>query len=309
MPEPIPGPSTASVGSREGGTIGPDDHVIVARTRAELVEALAALRPPGQRLAFVPTMGYIHEGHLSLVDLARARAPAVVASIFVNPLQFGPGEDLERYPRNPPRDLATLEERGVDLVFLPRVEEIYQEREPTVTVEPGPLGKRLCGVFRPGHFRGVLTVVAKLFGLVRPDVAVFGRKDFQQLVMIKRMVRDLELGVEIIACDTVREPDGLAMSSRNTFLSSDEREAAPALARGLHQAAARFREGERRANVLLGAVHDALAENRLVRLQYAEVVDPGSLDPVDPAPEGAVIVLAAFCGAVRLIDNLVLETA
>ena len=283
--------------------------MIVARTRAGLAQALAALHPPGQRLALVPTMGGIHRGHLSLIDLARERAPAVAASIFVNPLQFGPGEDLESYPRDPPRDLAVLEQRGVDLVFLPAVEEMYREGGPAVTVDPGPLGERLCGMFRPGHFRGVLTVVAKLFGLIRPDIAVFGRKDLQQLVMIERMVRDIELGIEIVACDTVREPDGLAVSSRNALLSSREREAAPALARALGEAAACFREGERRANVLLSTVRDALAENKLLRLQYAEVVDPRSLNPVDPVPEGAAVALAAFCGSVRLIDNLVLETA
>ena len=250
-----------------------------------------------------------HEGHLSLVDLARSRAQAVAASIFVNPLQFGPGEDLDSYPRDLPGDLAALEERGVDLVFMPSVQEMYPDGEPTVTVDPGPLEGRLCGMFRPGHFRGVLTVVAKLLGLVRPDIAVFGRKDYQQLVMIERMVREIELGVEIIACDTVREPDGLAVSSRNILLSSEERQAAPALARGLCEAAARFRKGERRADVLLNALHDALAEHKLLRLQYAQVVDPLCLDPVDPVPEGAVVMLAAFCGTVRLIDNLVLEAA
>jgi pantoate--beta-alanine ligase len=243
------------------------------------------------------------------VDVARERADLVAASIFVNPLQFGPGEDLAAYPRDPARDLVMLELRGANLVFMPSAEEMYPGGGQVITVDPGPLGDRLCGAFRPGHFRGVLTVVAKLFGLVRPDLAVFGRKDFQQLTLIERMTRELELGVEIVAGPTVRDRDGLAMSSRNSYLSAEERAAAPALARGLMDAAARFRQGERGAAALLATVRDAVAGSPLLRLQYAELVDPVSLDPVDPAREGAVLALAAFCGRTRLIDNVTLERA
>jgi pantoate--beta-alanine ligase len=282
--------------------------VIVARTRAELARALGSLHRPGRRLGFVPTMGYLHEGHLSLVDLARERADVVAASIFVNPLQFASGEDLEAYPRDPARDLVMLEMRGANLVFLPRAEEMYPGGHPAITVDPGSLGDRLCGAFRPGHFRGVLTVVAKLLGLLRPDLAVFGRKDFQQLVLIERMVRELDLGVEIVAGPTVRERDGLAMSSRNSYLSAEERAAAPALAGGLELAATRFRNGERSAAALLEAVKDAVRSSPPLDLQYAALVDAASLDPVDPAPPGAVLAAAALAGRTRLIDNVVLET-
>jgi pantoate--beta-alanine ligase len=252
-------------------------------------------------------MGALHEGHLSLVDAARARADAVAASVFVNPLQFGPGEDLAKYPRAPERDLGMLEARGARLAFLPSVDEMYPAGEPRVTVDPGPDGDRLCGAFRPGHFRGVLTVVAKLFGLFRPDVAAFGRKDFQQLVLVRRMAADLELGVDVIEAPIVREPDGLAMSSRNRYLSADERRAAPALQRALARARSRFQGGERRAAALLDVVRAELAGSPPLRLQYVEVVDASSLAPVDPVGRGAVVALAAFAGATRLIDNVTLE--
>jgi len=281
--------------------------VIVAHTRAELDWGRAALTGRGQRLGFVPTMGYLHEGHLRLVDLAAERADVVAASIFVNPLQFGPGEDLATYPRDSHRDLALLEVRGADLVFLPTVEDVYPVGDHVVSVDPGAMGDRLCGAFRPGHFRGVLTVVAKLFGLVRPDLAVFGRKDLQQLVLIERMARDLEVGVEIVAGPTVREPDGLAVSSRNSYLSAEERAAAPTLACGLADALARFQGGERSASTLVDAVRAALDSSPIMRLQYAEVVDACSLDRVDPVPPGGELAAAAFCGGTRLIDNVTLE--
>jgi pantoate--beta-alanine ligase len=252
-------------------------------------------------------MGSLHDGHLSLVDLARARADAVGASVFVNPMQFGPGEDLAAYPRDPERDVGLLAARGADLAFLPVVAEMYPTGEARVAVDPGPAGNRLCGAFRPGHFRGVLTVVAKLFGLFRPDVAVFGRKDFQQLVLVQRMAAELELGVEVVGAPIVREADGLAMSSRNRYLGAAERAAAPSLYRGLERARARFRSGERGGKALLDEVRAELVGSPLLRLQYVEVVDPASLEPVDPASSGAVLALAAFCGATRLIDNVTLE--
>lgn len=280
--------------------------MIVARTRAELATATGTLRSASRTLGFVPTMGFLHEGHLSLVDRAHELADAVVVSIFVNPLQFGPTEDFGQYPRDEARDLGLLEGRGATLVFAPSVEEMYPAGDPVVTVSPGTLAQRLCGAYRPGHFRGVLTVVAKLFGLVRPDVAVFGSKDFQQAVLIRRMVRDLEWGVRIETGPIVREADGLALSSRNVYLSPDER----AQATGLHAAVAAaqelFRAGERSAGRLLDAVRSEIEQRPLLRLQYAELVDPESLEGADPVFEGSVLALAACCGDTRLIDNCTL---
>jgi pantoate--beta-alanine ligase len=281
--------------------------MIVARSRAELATALESLRAGSGRLGFVPTMGYLHAGHLSLLDVASERSDVVAVSVFVNPLQFGPSEDLGSYPRDPDRDLALLEERGADLVFLPEVREMYPRGDQSVTVDPGPMGSRLCGAYRPVHFGGVLTVMTKLLGLLEPEVAIVGRKDFQQLVLIERMVGDLELKVEVVGAPIVREQDGLAMSSRNAYLSAGERQEAPALQRGLAAAVARFRTGERGAEALLDALRQELAGRPLLRLQYAEVVDGGSLDQVDPVPPGSVIALAAFCGSTRLIDNATLE--
>ena len=281
--------------------------MIVACSRAELAVGLKSLRAGSGRLGFVPTMGYLHEGHLSLLDVANERSDVVAVSVFVNPLQFGPSEDLGSYPRDPDRDLALLEKRGADLVFLPEVSEMYPSGDPGVMVDPGPMGSRLCGAYRPGHFRGVLIVVAKLFGMLAPEVAIFGRKDFQQLVLIERMVRDLEFKVEIVGAPIGREHDGLAMSSRNAYLSAEERQEAPALQRGLAAAVARFRTGERGAGTLLETLREELAGLPLLRLQYAEVVDGGSLDEVDPVPSGSVLALAAFCGSTRLIDNATLE--
>lgn len=277
----------------------------VVRTRADLQRALAELRAGGA-LALVPTMGFLHEGHLALVDEAGRRAETVAASIFVNPLQFGPEEDFESYPRDEERDLELLRQRGTHLVFSPSVEEMYPVGPPRVTVDPGPMAEHLCGRFRPGHFGGVLTVVAKLFGLVRPDVAVFGRKDYQQLVLIRRMVADLEAGVEIVPVRIVREPDGLAMSSRNTYLSAAEREQALGLSRALGAVADAFEAGERDASLLRDRLVATVAAHGGLELQYAEIVDPDTLEAVDPVPAGSVAALAAFAGATRLIDNRVL---
>lgn len=283
--------------------------VIVARTRSELAEGLATLAESETREAprcFVPTMGYLHEGHLSLVDRAREIGGSVVASVFVNPLQFGAGEDLGRYPRDEDRDLGLLEERDADLVFVPTVEDVYPDGEPSVTVDPGPMADVLCGVFRPGHFRGVLTVVAKLFGLVRPGVAVFGRKDYQQGVLIRRMVRDLELDVRIELAPVVREPDGLAMSSRNALLSADERLEAVELFRALEDAGAAFAGGERDSERLQEGVVEHLGRYPLLRPQYVEVVDPDTLEAQEKADRESVMAVAAYCGETRLIDNMVL---
>lgn len=264
----------------------------------------ARLRPvqaQGLRVGFVPTMGALHEGHLSLVREARQRAEVVVVSIFVNPTQFGPNEDLSRYPRDLPGDLEKLRAVGVDLVFAPEVSEMYPEGAETF-VEVTGVSQGLCGAVRPGHFRGVTTVVAKLFGIVRPDVAVFGQKDFQQLAVIRRMTQDLCLDVEIVGAPIVREPDGLALSSRNVFLSPTARAQALALSRGLFAAHARFQAGERDAAALLQAARAELHAAGL-EPEYLELRDAASLAPVARVQADAVVLVAARVGSTRLIDN------
>jgi len=253
-------------------------------------------------------MGFLHEGHLSLVDLARGRSDYVAVSIFVNPLQFGADEDLDRYPKDLERDLSLLRDRGADLVFSPTVAEMYPEGDPQVTVDPGSLAEKLCGAYRPGHFGGVLTVVSRLFGLFRPQAAVFGQKDFQQAVLIRRMVRDLEMAVEIELGPIVREADGLALSSRNVLLSDKERSDAVGLSEGLGRVQDAFYDGERNGAALRAILIDELNRYPLLALQYGEVVDPKTLDPVGEASPGAVVALAAHCGRTRLIDNHILES-
>jgi pantoate--beta-alanine ligase len=277
----------------------------VAATRDELAAALKDVRGAGGRVAFVPTMGALHDGHASLMDEARRRVTdtdAVVTSIFVNPLQFGPGEDLDRYPRTFDTDLQVCGAHGVDVVFAPSVEEVYPGGEPQVTVEPGPLGTVLEGAIRPGHFRGVLTVVAKLFGLVQPDLAVFGQKDFQQLVLIRRMVADLCLPVEVVGAPTVREGDGLALSSRNKYLDGDDRRAATALSLALRAAVDHAHEGAEHA---LASARAVLRDARGVDLDYLELTDP-DLGPA-PAAGEARLLIAARVGTTRLIDNMPLH--
>ncbi len=278
----------------------------LVRTRAELSRELNQVRSGGRRLALVPTMGSLHQGHLSLVDRAAALADVVVASIFVNPLQFGPEEDYGRYPRDLERDVALCRERGVHVVFAPERAEMYPGGEPRVTVDPGPMALRLCGAFRPGHFRGVLTVVAKLLGIVRPDVAVFGQKDFQQGALIRRMVGDLDLAVQIEMAPIVRDSDGLALSSRNVYLSADQRSQAAGLFQALREGQEAFRAGERSAGRILDCVDDTLARYPGVVPQYRELVDPGTLDPVETARVGSVLAVAAHVGMTRLIDNVIL---
>lgn len=257
-------------------------------------------------IGLVPTMGALHDGHLSLVDVARRETDFVVLSVFVNPTQFGPGEDFEAYPRDLGRDAELAEGRGVDLIFAPTPEEVYPDGEPAVQVIPGPLADRLCGLSRPGHFQGVLTVVAKLFGMVQPDVAVFGQKDYQQQVLIRRMTRDLDMPVRIEIGPVVRETDGLALSSRNAYLSDSERERARSLSRGLFAARAAF-EDEGVVNVdrlkarVRGTMRDADVEP-----EYIELVDPDTLDDLEDARAGAVMAVAARVGDTRLIDNVIL---
>lgn len=276
----------------------------ILRTIVDVRARVAEARAAGATVALVPTMGFLHEGHLSLLDMARAEADHVVMSVFVNPLQFGPSEDLESYPRDLERDRRLAVGRGVDAVFAPSVAAMYPDGRPRVTVDPGPQAGRLCGAFRPGHFAGVLTVVAKLFGIVAPDVAVFGAKDYQQAVLVARLVTDLDMPVRIALAPLVREADGLAMSSRNALLSEAERADASALSRGLFAARAAFAAGERDPARLAAQVSGAVEAADTLRLQYAELVHPETLEPSPEARAGDVLAAAAFAGATRLIDNV-----
>ena len=262
-----------------------------------------AQRSAGRRIGFVPTMGYLHEGHLALVDEARRQADAVILSIFVNPLQFGPTEDLARYPRDLPRDRALASARGVDALFVPTVAAMYPPGS-EVRLSPGPIAERWEGAARPGHFTGVLTVVAKLIHLVEPDLAYFGQKDVQQLTLVRRMVRDLDWPVEIVAVPTVREPDGLALSSRNAYLGAEDRRRAVVLSRALQAAHRAWRGGETRAAALEGMMRQELGTEPAVAVEYISVADPEGLAPVDSANERTVVAIAARIGGTRLIDNI-----
>ncbi|HVM42812.1 MAG TPA: pantoate--beta-alanine ligase [Gemmatimonadales bacterium] len=272
---------------------------------AAMREHARDVRRGGRRLGFVPTMGALHAGHLALVADARTRADAVVLSVFVNPLQFGPGEDFARYPRDLPRDSGLAERAGVDVLWAPAPDAMYPE-PPRVTVQPGPAGERLEGAVRPGHFAGVLTVVAKLLHAVEPDVAIFGRKDFQQAALIRRMVRDLGFPVEIVVAPTVREPDGLAMSSRNAYLDAGARAAAAALSRALATAVEAFRAGERGGTALSGRARRVLEAAPGVAIDYVACVAPDTVEPVEAVNGTSVLALAARVGGTRLIDNVVL---
>jgi pantoate--beta-alanine ligase len=277
----------------------------ICNTIEEMRSAGRTLRRGGERLGFVPTMGALHEGHLSLVRAAKASCDVVAASIFVNPTQFGPTEDLAKYPRSFERDCELLEKEGVELLFAPSVDEMYPAGAVTwVTVEE--LSAKLDGRSRPGHFRGVTTVVAKLFHIVEPDAAFFGQKDAAQVAIIRRMATDLNFPVEIVACPIVREPDGLAMSSRNAYLDPQQRKQALVLHRSLLRAKKFWEAGERNAAKLVAAAEEEFAAEKSVRLDYFEIVDPDNLDPLSDVGNGALVAVAAFIGATRLIDNVVL---
>lgn len=276
--------------------------VRVAHTRAELAAARARLRGS---VALVPTMGALHEGHRSLLQRAREVADSVVVSIFVNPLQFAPGEDLDRYPRPLDADLAMSADEGVALAFIPSRLEMYP-REPVVRISAGALGDRFEGASRPGHFDGVLTVVAKLFGLVRPDIAVFGRKDAQQLALVRGMVADLELPVRIEASPLIRDADGLALSSRNKYLSAGERQSALALSRALNAGAGASGRG---VQGIIAATCQVLDEQHGVETDYVAVVDPDTFDEIGPSSTVGLLVLAARVGKTRLIDNVCVEVS
>jgi pantoate--beta-alanine ligase len=268
--------------------------------------ATRAARRQGQRVGLVPTMGALHEGHMSLVRAAKEQSDYVAVSLFVNPLQFGPNEDLGKYPRRLERDRDLLEQAGVDLLFAPSEAEMYPGRAVTFVNVEG-LSERLDGQSRPGHFRGVTTVVSKLFHIIEPDRAFFGQKDAAQVAIVRRMVRDLNLPVEIVVCPIVREPDGLAMSSRNAYLDPQRRKQALALSRALRRVEELFRQGERDAAKLEVAGRQVVAEDPAVRLDYLAIVDLNSLEPVNPAAPGALVAVAAYVGNTRLIDNVILN--
>ena len=274
---------------------------------AELRREVHIARSHGRRIGFVPTMGYLHRGHVSLLEEARRQSDLVVLSIFVNPTQFGPNEDLDRYPRDLNGDLAHARSAGVDIVFCPEREALYPEGYQSF-VEVRELERGLCGERRPGHFVGVATIVLKLFHIVQPHVAFFGEKDYQQLQVIRRMVRDLDLEVAVVGLPIVRDPDGLALSSRNAYLSSEERSRALALSRALFAVQDRFHAGEREAAVLLDAARSILAAEPEVRLDYLELRHAESLAPVAARiAQPAVLAVAAFVGKTRLIDNVLLR--
>ena len=272
----------------------------IARNFSELHQALSELEHP---LGFVPTMGYLHAGHLSLVQKAREENPSVVVSIFTNPTQFAPAEDLENYPTDLPRDLEMLEKEHVDLVWLPSASEMYPEGYQT-WVEVASLTTLLEGIFRPTHFRGVTTVVAKLFNAVKPDMVYFGQKDAQQTAVIQQMVRDLNYAIEIVVCPTVREADGLAMSSRNIFLSVPERRAALSLFGGLSAAREAYLEGERQADNLRAIITREIESEELTRIQYISCADPVSLEELAGEVKDCLLSLAVYVGKTRLIDNI-----
>ncbi len=278
----------------------------------EVIEGIAEMknltkdwRSRGYRIGFVPTMGYLHEGHLALVRKAKELSDRVVVSIFVNPIQFAPGEDYQCYPRDLERDKAFLEKEGVDALFVPKAEEMYPDGFQTY-VEVKELSSGLCGRFRPGHFVGVATVVLKLFNIVQPDLAVFGEKDYQQLKIIQRMVKDLNLDVKIIPHPTVREADGLAMSSRNTYLSPAERNSAASLYLALNLAEELINQGEKRVSLLKEKLKEFIESYPYTKVQYIEFVDPETLKEVERVEEPTLLALAVYVGKARLIDNKII---
>ena len=275
----------------------------IVRSVAKMQELSRQARAGGLAVGFVPTMGYLHDGHVSLVRRAREESDLVVVSIFVNPTQFNNPEDFENYPRDDKTDAALLEEEGVDVLFMPSPKDVYPAGAATHVSVSG-LSSELCGKYRPGHFEGVATVVAALFNMVLPDLAVFGRKDFQQLHIIRRMVADLHFPVRIVEADTMRERDGLAMSSRNARLSAAERQLAPVVHEALASASALFAAGERRTAALVDQASRVLATCDALRVEYLEVVDPDAVTGTSVADERSVMAVAAWLGPVRLIDNM-----
>ena len=281
--------------------------MIIATTIAQVRAQVAAWKKEGLTVGLVPTMGYLHEGHASLVDEAVRQCDRVVASDFVNPTQFGPNEDLEAYPRDFDRDCALLEEHGCALVFHPAVEEMYAPGAATYVEILSDMPKQLCGKTRPIHFRGVCTVVSKLFNIVTPDKAFFGQKDAQQLAIIRQMVRDLSYGIEIVGCPIVREVDGLAKSSRNTYLSQAERQAALVLSESVFLGQKMVAEGETDANKIVAAMTEHIQAQPLAKIDYVSAVDGVTMDPVDQIDGTVLVAMAVYIGKTRLIDNFIVE--
>ncbi|MGE5296670.1 MAG: pantoate--beta-alanine ligase [Solirubrobacterales bacterium] len=279
----------------------------IARTISDIRQYVAQARAAGKTVGFVPTMGALHAGHASLIDAAAKRCGYVVVSIFVNPTQFGPGEDLEKYPRPFDKDAKLCEQHGGHAIFAPSVDEMYPRKNLTwVTVDK--LTEPLCGQSRPGHFRGVTTVCTKLFNIVGPDVAFFGQKDAQQATVIRRMVADLNAPLEIVICPTVREPDGLAMSSRNQYLSPKERQEAPVIHRSLQRCAELIAKGERDATKIADEMQKVLRQVPALRTEYVSIVDAESLEPCDPIRGRVLVAYAGRLGTTRLIDNIMVDT-
>ena len=272
----------------------------------DIRQELLVIRTNAKKIALVPTMGYLHEGHLSLVDVAKVNADVVVMSIFVNPTQFAPNEDLMRYPRDIERDERLARERGVDYIFHPEVAEMYPDPYFTYVVTE-QLAKVLCGISRPTHFRGVTTVVAKLFNIIQPDVAVFGQKDAQQAVIVKQMVRDLNFPIQIIVAPIVRESDGLAMSSRNVYLTPEERQQAPIIFNALQAARENVKNGLTDANQLRDQICKIIQTSPLARIDYVEIIDDQTLTPVETVKPGTFAAVAVYYGKTRLIDNIYLK--
>jgi pantoate--beta-alanine ligase len=273
---------------------------------SEMQSLSLSARKAGRSIGFVPTMGFLHEGHLSLIRAARAENDVVVVSIFVNPAQFGPGEDFQKYPRNLDRDKPMAEQAGTDILFCPSAEDMYPEGFSTY-VEETKLSKHLCGLSRPTHFRGVTTVVLKLFNIVLPDIAYFGQKDAQQALIIKRMARDLNLLVKIKVLPIVRENDGLAMSSRNSYLSSEQRKGATVLYKALMEARRLIDSGETRADRIKSKMREIIASVKEAKIDYISIVNQDTLDDIEEMRGNVLIALAVFIGATRLIDNLELD--
>jgi len=279
----------------------------IIKSISDMQEMSNRLKRAGKRISFVPTMGFLHEGHLRLVDVAKRYGDVVIVSIFVNPTQFGPKEDLSRYPRDVRGDCSKLSKRGADIVFLPFSKDIYAEDFQTF-VEVNELQKPLCGKYRPNHFRGVATIVAKLFNIVMPDYAIFGKKDYQQFILIKQMVKDLNFPVKIIGVETVRERDRLAMSSRNTYLSVEERETARHFAESLYLASKMYRDGQfRNPSGIIKYVKGYLSQFKEIRVQYVEILDARNLTEVKDFTQDMVLASAVFVGKTRLIDNRILK--
>lgn len=278
----------------------------IAATVEEIRSAVKAWKKEGLSVGFVPTMGYLHEGHQSLMQKAVSENDRVVVSIFVNPMQFGPSEDLESYPRNLEKDAVLCEASGVDLIFHPEAKEMYHPDFSTF-VDMHGLTESLCGKSRPSHFRGVCTVVTKLFNIVQPERAYFGQKDAQQLAVIQQMVRDLDMDVTVIGCPIIREADGLAKSSRNSYLSADERKAALVLSRALEVAKQKLADGERDAAKILKAISETIQAEPMAKIDYVELVDARTLQQVDSLERPVLVALAVYIGKTRLIDNFITE--